>query len=66
MSDKPQTSRKPGASKQQVDLRDEHTKVLVRRLLRDYISEHKGRIGLALLGIFRGGRPPSGDDMADS
>jgi subfamily B ATP-binding cassette protein MsbA len=34
-----------------VDLRDEHTKVLVRRLVRDYVAEHKGRILLALLGM---------------
>jgi len=32
-----------------VNLRDEHTKVLVRRLLRDYVAEHKGRIALALV-----------------
>ncbi len=38
--------RKP--SKIKVDLRDEHTKVLVRRLVLDYILEHKGRIVLAL------------------
>ncbi len=34
-----------------MDLRDEHTKVLVRRLVRDYVAEHKGRIVLALLGM---------------
>jgi len=34
-----------------VDLRDEHTKVLVRRLIRDYVAEHKGRIVLALIGM---------------
>ncbi len=39
--------RKP--SKIKVDLRDEHTKVLVRRLVLDYILEHKGRIVLALV-----------------
>src|SRR3546814_13399179 len=32
-------------------LRDEHTRVLVRRLVRDYVLEHKGRILLALLGM---------------
>jgi len=44
-------SDKPKASKKRVDLRDEHTKVLVRRLVRDYVAEHKGRILLALLGM---------------
>ena len=44
-------SDKPKALKNQVDLRDEHTKVLVRRLVRDYVAEHKGRIALALLGM---------------
>jgi subfamily B ATP-binding cassette protein MsbA len=44
-------SDKPKALKKQVDLREEHTKVLVRRLLRDYVAEHKGRIALALLGM---------------
>ena len=44
-------SDKPKSSKQKVDLRDEHTKVLVRRLVRDYVLEHKGRILLALLGM---------------
>jgi subfamily B ATP-binding cassette protein MsbA len=44
-------SDKPKALKKQVDLRDEHTKVLVRRLVRDYVAEHKGRIALALLGM---------------
>ncbi|MGF1630588.1 MAG: ABC transporter ATP-binding protein [Kiloniellaceae bacterium] len=44
-------SDKPKASKKHVDLRDEHTKVLVRRLVRDYVAEHKGRILLALLGM---------------
>ncbi len=34
-----------------MDLRDEHTKVLVRRLIRDYVAEHKGRIVLALIGM---------------
>jgi len=34
-----------------VDLRDEHTKVLVQRLVRDYVAEHKLRILLALLGM---------------
>jgi subfamily B ATP-binding cassette protein MsbA len=45
LSDKPESSRK------RVDFRDEHTKVLVRRLVRDYVAEHKGRILLALLGM---------------
>src|SRR3546814_15414856 len=44
-------SDKPQSSKHKVDLRDEHTKVLVRRLVRDYVAEHKGRILLALLGM---------------
>ncbi len=44
-------SDKRKASKQKVDLRDEHTKVLVRRLVRDYVAEHKLRIALALLGM---------------
>ena len=44
-------SDKRKASKQKVDLRDEHTKVLVRRLVRDYVAEHKGRIALALIGM---------------
>ncbi len=44
-------SDKRKSSKKKVDLRDEHTKVLVRRLLRDYIAEHKGRIAFALLGM---------------
>jgi subfamily B ATP-binding cassette protein MsbA len=44
-------SDKPTSSRQKVGLRDEHTKVLVRRLVRDYVSEHKGRILLALLGM---------------
>jgi len=34
-----------------VDLHDEHTKVLVRRLVRDYVVEHKVRILLALLAM---------------
>ncbi|MGD1878357.1 MAG: ABC transporter ATP-binding protein [Kiloniellaceae bacterium] len=34
-----------------MDLRDEHTKVLVRRLIRDYVAAHKGRILLALAGM---------------
>ncbi|MEQ9606249.1 MAG: ABC transporter ATP-binding protein [Kiloniellaceae bacterium] len=51
MSDKPHISKEPRASKQKVDLRDEHTKVLVRRLVRDYVARHKGRIALALLGM---------------
>lgn len=44
-------SDKRKSSKKKVDLRDEHTKVLVRRLIRDYIAEHKGRIALALIGM---------------
>jgi subfamily B ATP-binding cassette protein MsbA len=44
-------SDKGKSSKNKVDLRDEHTKVLVRRLIRGYILEHKGRIALALLGM---------------
>ncbi len=39
------------SSKKKVDLRDEHTKVLVRRLIRDYVAEYKGRIVLALIGM---------------
>jgi ATP-binding cassette, subfamily B, bacterial MsbA len=42
-------SEKPKSSKKPVDLRDEHTKVLVRRLVRDYVLEHKARIVFALL-----------------
>ncbi len=42
-------SDKRKTSKIKVDLRDEHTKVLVRRLVLDYILEHKGRIVLALV-----------------
>ena len=34
-----------------MDLRDEHTKVLVRRLIRDYVAAHKGRSLLALAGM---------------
>ncbi|MGE5766798.1 MAG: ABC transporter ATP-binding protein [Bacteroidota bacterium] len=44
-------SEKPKSSRKKIDLRDEHTKVLVRRLVRDYVAEHKGRILLALLGM---------------
>ena len=44
-------SDKHKSSKKKVDLRDQHTKVLVRRLIRDYIAEHKGRIVLALIGM---------------
>ncbi|MGF1593155.1 MAG: ABC transporter ATP-binding protein [Kiloniellaceae bacterium] len=44
-------SDKPKAAGTKVDLRDEHTKVLVRRLVRDYVAEHKLRIAFALLGM---------------
>ncbi len=37
--------------KQKIDLRDASTKILVRRLLRDYVIEHKYRIALAFLGM---------------
>ena len=45
MSDKTKTR------KQKIDLRDQSTKVLVRRLVRDYVAEHKYRIALALVGM---------------
>lgn len=44
-------SDKPKPSKKKIDLRDERTRVLVHRLVRDYVAEHKGRILLALLGM---------------
>ncbi len=44
-------SDKSKSPKQKIDLRDESTKILVRRLLRDYVIEHKYRIALALVGM---------------
>ncbi|WP_240932814.1 ABC transporter ATP-binding protein [Pelagibius litoralis] len=37
--------------KRKIDFKDESTKVLVRRLVRDYVAEHKVRIAFALIGM---------------
>ncbi len=44
-------SEKTKTKKQKIDLGDESTKVLVRRLVRDYVAEHKLRIAFALVGM---------------